>query len=102
MIRGTTPTLTFNTDVDLTGADRLYITFQQNGKTVLEKSLEDMTVTPTTITLTLTQADTLAFENSRNAPEVLIQIRAGWLAGDAIASDIMYTTVNRLLKDGVI
>ena len=41
MIRGTTPTNIFNVDVDLTTATAIYITYNQNGKTVFEKSLAD-------------------------------------------------------------
>lgn len=99
MRRGTTPTNTFNVDTDLTEASVLFITYSQLGKTVIEKTLEDATITPDDITVNLTQAETLEL-NSGIAVE--IQIRAGFKDGSRIASNIMITDVSAILKDGVI
>ena len=41
--RGTTPTNKFNVSMDLTEATVLYITYAQLGKTVIEKTLADVT-----------------------------------------------------------
>ena len=41
MMRGTTPTLKFKLPVDAEQLDVLYITFQEEGKTIFEKKLED-------------------------------------------------------------
>ena len=76
----------------------MYVTYQQNGETVLEKTLEDVTVTETAITIALTQEETLAFSNGM----VQIQIRAKFLDGAALASNILATSVEKILKDGVI
>ena len=38
MRRGTTPTHIFLTDIDLTDAEVIYLTYQMNGKTIMEKS----------------------------------------------------------------
>lgn len=102
MYRGTTPTNIFNVDVDLTEATEIYITYAQRGKpvpaTVLEKSRSDLTVTDTQLTVKLTQEDTLKFVSG----EVSIQIRAKFSDGTAIASNIIKTTADIILKEGAI
>lgn len=98
MRRGTSPKNTFLTSIDLTSADVMYITYSQKGVTVIEKSLPDITVTADKIEVTLTQEDTLKFDAQQ---KLEIQIRAK-LDGEAIASDIIETTVGKILKEGVI
>lgn len=99
MRRGTTPTNTFKVDADLSEASVLFITYSQQGKTIIEKTLEDATITPEDITVNLTQAETLEFNSGI---PVKIQIRAGFEDGSRIASNIMTTDVSAILKDGVI
>lgn len=99
MRRGTTPSNIFTVDTDLTSAEALYITYRQGYKTVVEKSLTDgIEVTAETITVTLSQADTLKFAKG----DVEMQIRARFPGGEAIASQIMTAPVEAILKDGVI
>lgn len=98
MRRGTTPVNTIKTDMDLTGATALYVTYQQDGETVVEKELEDVEISESEITIHLTQADTLAFA----AGTVSIQVRAVLADGNRVASGIMKTKVERILKDGEI
>ncbi|MDO4619960.1 MAG: hypothetical protein Q4B09_04990 [Lachnospiraceae bacterium] len=64
MRRGSTPTHRFAVPIDLTGAT-VYITYQQNGKTALEKTGSDLIVTEQYIDVPLTQDDTLAFPRTR-------------------------------------
>lgn len=97
MRRGSTPTNTFTVDIDLTGAT-LFVSYEQKGCVVLEKTGEDLTVTATSITLELSQEDTLKFTTG----EVLIQIRYVFPSGQADASNIIKTTFERIIKDGVI
>lgn len=101
MTRGTTPTHTFRTKVDLREVDRLYITYSQNGRNVLEKTLEDCTITENTIQTELTQAETLRFDDRSDAP-VLVQVRARFPNGRAMASKMIRTTADKILKDGEI
>ena len=98
MRRGTTPKNTFLTSIDLTSAEVMYITYSQKGVTVIEKSLPDITVTADKLEVTLTQEDTLKFDAQQ---KLEIQIRAK-LDGEAIASDIIETTVGKILKEGAI
>jgi len=97
MRRGSTPTNTFDVDIDLTGAT-VFITYKQKGRTVIEKTGTDITVTSTSLTVELTQAETLALD----VGEVEMQIRYVFPNGSADASNIMRATAERILKDGVI
>lgn len=62
MYRGTTPTNVFRTDVDLENASVLFVSYKQNGKVVLEKSLEDVSVKKTLVTVNLTQKKHFCFK----------------------------------------
>lgn len=97
--RGATITNVFDVSIDLTDAVVLYITYKQYGRTVLEKQLEDCTVTQDKVTVDLTQAESLKF--AENKP-VQIQIRARLSDNSAHVSNIMKTTASELLKEGVI
>lgn len=99
MIRYTTPTHIFNVNIDLTNAEVIYLTYKQNGNTTVEKTKSDMEITDKTVTVTLTQEDTGKFIFGEM---VEIQIRAKFYDSTAVASNIMRTTVERVLKDGVI
>lgn len=99
MIRGTTPTNVFTTDLDLTDADVVYITYKQGGETAIEKTKSDMTIEAEQITVELTQEDTLRL---RSPATVQIQIRARFADGTAVASNVMTASVEQILKDGVI
>lgn len=98
MYRGTTPTNVFRTDVDLENASVLFVSYKQNGKVVLEKSLEDVSVKRTLVTVNLTQKETLLFQDGI----VTIQIRAKFPDNTAIASNLIRTTAEEIVKDGEI
>ena len=99
MIQYTTPTHIFNVNVDLTEAEVIFLTYKKNNNTVVEKTKNDLQITPTQVTVTLTQEDTGGFVIGQ---PVEIQFRAKFYDTTAIASNIMKTTVERVLKDGVI
>ena len=98
MIRGTTPTNIFNVDADMRTASAIYITYDQDGTTIFEKELEDITVEEKKLTVTLTQEETLKLKPMKTR----IQIRAKFPDDSAIASNIIETTASAILKDGVI
>ena len=107
MTRGTTPTHTFTLPDDLktTTISALYITYDQHGTTVLEKTLSDVTINGGVITCTLTQADTLKFEvldQRCGCDKVDVQVRLKTSDGVAMASDIMPVPIRDILKDGEI
>lgn len=97
MFRGTTPTNVFNVDIDLTTATEMYISYEQNKQVIVEKELSDCTVTAESVSVTLTQAETLLFQPGK----VFVQIRAK-IGSTAVASNIITTTAERILKDGAI
>lgn len=106
IIRGTTPTLTFNVkneQMDLTQVAEVWITFKTKpGVKLVEKTydLDDVTIDAgeKTITLALTQEDTLAFADSN----MLVQIRLRFNDGSSFASAIMEVVIGHILKDGAI
>lgn len=103
MRRGSTPTNVFTLPMDLSQAT-VYISYEQGNRIVIEKTNADLTFAEDqqthtfTITLTLTQEDTLKFTPGN----VNIQIRYVFANGDADASNIIKTTAERIIKDGVI
>ena len=58
--RGSTPTNVFNLNIDLTDA-RVYVTYMQKGKVIVEKSNENLDITSDSLVVSLTQEDTLKF-----------------------------------------
>ena len=98
MKRGTTPTNTFKTNIDLTGAT-VFLTYSQRGRVVLEKTGDDLEISAETIVTRLTQKDTLGFDALQ---KVSIQIRYVFPDGTAGASNIMTASVGEILKDGEI
>ena len=101
MYRGTTPTNTITVDLDLR-AMTVFVTYSQAGRVVFEKTNADIEIEENEISVPLTQADTLALSAWDRGQTVFVQIRAIDALGNAVASNIMTTTVNAILKDGEI
>ena len=95
--RGTTATNTFAVDVDLRDAT-VFVSYEQDGEVIIEKTGDDLTITEDSVSLDLTQEDTLAFRPGK----VFIQLRYVTAGGAADASNIISTTFERIIKDGVI
>ncbi|MBO5638651.1 MAG: phage major capsid protein [Oscillospiraceae bacterium] len=100
MWRGTTPTYSFTLPegVRLSDFSTVYLTFAQNGKTVLEKTIDELEPTDDGFRLLFSQADTLCFSPGA----VKIQLRARMPDGTAVASNVISTTAQEVLKDGEI
>lgn len=99
MIRGTTPTFEFTlpmlTDEIVAG----YITFAQDGSVVIDKALTDCVCAGQTVTLHLTQEETLKLsQNTRTE----LQMRVRTTGGEALATRVYTVPTERILKDGVI
>lgn len=98
VIRGTTPDIVLtDLDVDLSDGWEVYVSFgwdvsinHERYVGQITKSGNDVTATSTTVTVSLSQADTLAFPEKGNncspLPRVNVQIRA-YKGGDVIATD---------------
>lgn len=98
-MRGTTPTIEFDLPFVYDELEVLYITFNQKGETVLEKTLADCKCEEKSWSCKLTQEDTLKLVERYN---VEIQIRGKNKAGVAFKSDVETFGVGKILKDGVI
>lgn len=98
MIRGTTPTHTFHTNISLSSATSVYVTYKQ-GSATIEKPKSSLTITSSTVVATLSQTETLLLSSGS---DVQIQIRAKLSDGTAVASNIMTVPVEAILKDGEI
>ena len=106
IIRGTTPTLTFNVkneQMDLTEIAEVWITFKTKpGIKLKEKTydINDVTIDAVekTITLSLSQEDTLDFADSN----MFVQVRLRMNDDMAFASAIIETSIGHILKEGVI
>lgn len=99
MIRGTTPTLTFTLPFQTDIIRSLMLTFYQCNREVFTLTKEDCVLEENTVTVNLDQAHTLMFVNNAF---VEIQMRILTTDDAAIASEIVKTTVDRILKDGEI
>lgn len=99
MRRGTTPTHTFKTDIDLSDAAVIWLTYKVDGEIVIDKEKSDLLITEDEISFKLTQEETLAL---KKGTQVRIQIRARFEDGTAVASNIMEASVKEILKDGEI
>lgn len=98
MIRGTTPTLTFNLPFDTSIIKSAYITVRCN-EIEIEKGLESCVLTGKKIQTKLTQEETLSLPKNKEAK---IQLRVLTVDDDALATDIYIKPVLEILKEGVI
>ena len=99
MVRGTTPALQFEFPFELTNVAELWVTLKQDNNIVLDKTLTDCALDGSILTLRLTQQDTLKLNAFL---PVAIQVRIRTNDGNAVASNIITTSVGQILKDGVI
>lgn len=97
MIRGTTPTLTLTLSNEL-DFESYFVTFKQEGFTVIEKTEETSTREGAVITVQLTQEDTLRL---KDGIAVEIQVR-GKIGENAYATKIKKVYPEAILKEGVI
>ncbi len=97
MYRGTTPTFTFTLPFNCNQITALSVCFAQQKEIVLEKALCDCAIKENTLTVNLTEEETLLFDENKKLVEM--QLRVG--CGDSrMASNIMRVSVDRILKDG--
>ena len=99
MIQGTTPTHKFNMQIDPAIIKSLSIAYSQHGDVVLKKELKDCTVSGNSVSVKLTQAETLAFNENAN---VQLQVRVLTNGGDALASRIMQVPIHMILDKVVL
>lgn len=96
--RGTTPTVRFTTTVTQSDVESIYITFEQDGETVVEKDGSSVVWNEDGFTIHLSQDETLGFKTGF----ANVQIRAKLLASQATATQILPVEIENVLKSGVI
>ena len=100
MYRGTTPTLNFKFEHNLSELNitAVYLTFSQNDTVILEKTLDEIKIVGNEIKVDLTQEETLKIEEKK---VLYIQARIK-VDEKAYATNIIKTSLNAILKEGVI
>ena len=101
MYRGTTPTLKFNVEFDVSLISVLWITFKQGNQIKIEKQLGDcaLNTEKNQIIVSLTQEETLSLSANK---DLNIQIRVGFANSKRGVSRLITTYVDDILHDGVI
>ena len=100
MHRGTTPTHLFKLPKEIASISpsKIYVTYAQNEKTIVEKDIDSVVFQDGLISVPLTQAETLMFQGG----EVEVQIRIKDTDNNAYTTFIVTVPVHRILKDGEI
>lgn len=98
-IRGTTPTITFNLPFDVSEIRNCEVYFAQNDELLVTKEIEDCVLEDRTLSVTLSQEDTLAFDDDA---KLEMQIRFVFTNGTVDATQIVKGKIGRILKDGEI
>lgn len=99
MIQGTTPTHIFRLPIDAAVIAEVRITYEQLGKTMIEKTEKDVQMTGYTITLGLSQEETLRL-NHRAL--VRLQVKVLTTDGQVMASKIRNIQVDEILSTEVL
>lgn len=99
MRRGTTPTITFNLPFSVTTINNCEVYFAQNDELLLTKEESDCVLSGSTLSVTLTQNDTLLFDDEE---KLQVQVRFVFTDGSVDATEVVKEKVNKILKDGVI
>lgn len=98
MIRGTTPTLTFNLPFSASIIKSAFITLKSYGVEI-EKSINDCKLSGESITTTLSQEETLMLTADKR---VKVQLRVLTVEDVAMATPIYTVMTEDILKEGVI
>ena len=106
MIRGSTQNLVFNIGINTEEVSQLWLTFSHSNRLnaeIFTKEKNDVILEGTTLTVPLSQEETLAL-NEYNIKEkvVYIQLRVLLKDGQSRVSKVVELTVEHLLKDGVL
>ena len=99
MIRGTTPTHTFQIPFNTNLVKEIRVSYAQKDVVVVEKSTEDCKLDGMNITVKLTQEETLRFSENVMAA---LQLRVLLNDGNVLATPVMRLDVGELLQDEVI
>lgn len=101
MRRGTTPTIVFHLPFNVSTIHNVEVYFAQDDELIIEKKMSDCILSGTTLSVTLTQADTLAFSTDDNG-RIEMQLRFVFTDGSVDATTIIKEKAQKILKDGEI
>lgn len=99
MIRGTTPTHRFTIPIDAELVKEVRITYEQDGKLLVEKTEKDCTIEEKTLSVKLTQEDTLKFSSKKKAD---LQVRILTTNDTALATEILKLEIEDVLNEEVL
>lgn len=99
MIRGTTPTHIFQIPFDTGLLKEIRVSYAQGNKVIAEKKTEDCILDGDTISVTLTQEDTLKFKHMKI---VEIQLKVLTEDGCVMATPIIRKDVSEVLNEEVL
>ena len=99
MIRGTTPTHTFNIPFDSSLVKECRVIYAQNNEVLFTKTTKDCVLANKSVKTTLSQEDTFKFDCTKC---VQIQLRILTAEGEALASVIEQVGVAKCLSDEVL
>ncbi len=99
MIRGTTPTHTFQIPFSTNLLNEIRITYAQGNSVIVEKKTEDCILDDMNITVRLTQEETMSFSERKTAE---VQLRVLLNDGNVLATPVLRLDVGELLKDEII
>lgn len=100
MFRGTTPKFTFRLPIETDTITALCVSFRQVGNQSIEKTLDDCVLDGNTLTVALTEEETLSLRASMARP-LEIQLRVG-VGETRMASKVFRVNVEQILKDGAL
>lgn len=99
MIRGTTPTHTFQIPLEASMVKDVRISYAQGGVVLAEKTKNDCTLSGNEIKTKLTQEDTLKFRESK---PIEVQLRVLTTDGDVMATNIYTLSACKALNEEVL
>jgi hypothetical protein len=100
MIRGTTPTHVFEIPLDASLVADLRVSYAQGGDALITKKLADVKLEGNTITVRLTEEETLLFDHSKSI--AFVQVKVKTTGGDVLSSRIMNFNVFEALNEEVL
>jgi hypothetical protein len=99
IFKGSTPTLSFDTNAPLTNFEEMYLTLEQCGIFVLEKTKEQIQINGQSFEIELTQEETLLLSHKY---DIEAQCRIKYTDGSVLTSEINTFNIGRVLKQEVI
>ncbi len=95
MIRGSTPTHIFRLPFDVSSIKKIWITYKQLGRIVLEKNETEVQMNGNVVQFVLTQEESLRFKEDR---DVKFQIKVLTTTGLVPISQVKHLSVEEVLN----